>query len=222
MRDPQWCLAAPLRIRKGIYTTIIGKNPAWASYLAVRARMGPFRSPHGLFTGCLWPLNPYGSRKLIMHALKLYGPRTERQNSYGAARGLCGPREWTYSFCSNSPGTAREQPGNSSYGARECDVTEAWVNRVQIAEMFANWATTIIKPMVIWSSQLRVPDKSAWKLRKKDVSLAQCYDSFDSSWGHYSTHFARDCISSKLTGRMKNKRCIHLYITLFHTRSYQF
>ena len=112
VRDPQGCLVAPLRIRKGIDTSIIGKNPARASYLTVRARMGPFRSPHGLFTGCLWSLNPYGSRKLIMHALKLYGPRTGRQNSYGAARGLCGPREWTYSFCSNSPGTARTGPGS--------------------------------------------------------------------------------------------------------------
>ena len=53
-----------------------------------------------------------------MHALKLYGPRTGRQNSYGAARSPCGPREWTYDFCSN-------QPGNSRYGARECDVTGA-------------------------------------------------------------------------------------------------
>ena len=50
-----------------------------------------------------------------MHALKLYGPRTGRQNSYGAARGPCGPREWTYDFCSkqpvNSPWTARTGPG---------------------------------------------------------------------------------------------------------------
>ena len=82
------------------------------------ARMGPLRSPHGLFKGCLGYQNPYGARKLIMHALKLYGPRTGRQNSYGAARGPCGPREWTYDFCS-------KQPGNSPYGARECDVTEA-------------------------------------------------------------------------------------------------
>ena len=81
-------------------------------------RTGPLRAPQGLFTGCLQYLNPYGARKLIMHALKLYGPRTGRQNSYGAARGPCGPREWTYDFCS-------KQPGNSPYGARECDVTEA-------------------------------------------------------------------------------------------------
>ena len=82
------------------------------------ARTGPLRAPQGLFTGCLESLNPYGARNLIMHALKLYGPRTGRQNSYGAARGPCGPREWTYDFCS-------KQPGNSPYGARECDVTEA-------------------------------------------------------------------------------------------------
>ena len=72
--------------------------------------------PYGPRTGCSKSLNPYGARKLIMHALKLYGPRTGRQNSYGAARGPCGPREWTYDFCSkqpvNSPGTARTGPGS--------------------------------------------------------------------------------------------------------------
>ena len=81
---------------------------------------GPLQSPHGLFTGCLGYQNPYGARKFIMHALKLYGPRTGRQNSYGAARGPYGPREWTYDFCS-------KQPGNSPYGARECDVTGALI-----------------------------------------------------------------------------------------------
>ena len=120
LRDPYGaragCRTAPLRTRKGIDTTRIGKNPARASYFAVRGRTGPVRGPHGLFTGCLKSLNPYGARKLIMHALKLYGPRTGRQNSYGAARGPCGPREWTYDFCSkqpvNSPGTARTGPGS--------------------------------------------------------------------------------------------------------------
>ena len=78
----------------------------------------PLRSPHGLFTGWLQSLNPYGAHKLIMHALKLYGPRMGRQNSHGAVWGPCGPHEWTYDFCS-------KQPGNSPYGAGECDVTEA-------------------------------------------------------------------------------------------------
>ena len=111
VRDSQGCRTTPLRTGKVIDTTRIGKNPARASYLAVWG-------PHGLFTGLLQYLNPYGARKLIMHALKPYGSRTGRQNSYGAARGPCGPREWTYDFCS-------EQPGNSPCGARECDVTEA-------------------------------------------------------------------------------------------------
>ena len=65
VRDPQGCRAAPLRTRKGIDTTRIGKNPARVSNLAVRARTGPLRSLHGLFTGCLWYLNPYGARKLM-------------------------------------------------------------------------------------------------------------------------------------------------------------
>ena len=67
--------------------------------------------PHRPITGCLRSQNPYGARKLIMHALKLYGPHKERQNSYGAARCTCGPREWTYDFVQNSPGTACTGPG---------------------------------------------------------------------------------------------------------------
>ena len=58
-----------------------------------RARTGSLQSLHGMFTGCLQYLNPYGARKLIMHALKLYGLCTGRQNSYGAPRGPCGPLE---------------------------------------------------------------------------------------------------------------------------------
>ena len=84
----------------------------------VFGRTGPLRAPHGLFTGCLQYLNPYGARKLIMHALKLYGPRTGRQNSYGAR---AGPVSGRTIFVQISPGTAREQPVR----ARECDVTEA-------------------------------------------------------------------------------------------------
>ena len=54
VRNPQWCRTAPLRARKGIDTTTIGKNPARASYLAVRVPYGslmvPARAVHGLFT----------------------------------------------------------------------------------------------------------------------------------------------------------------------------
>ena len=108
--DPQGCRAATLRTRKGNDTTRIGKTPARASYLAVRARTDPLRAPQGLFTGSLQYLNPYGARKLIIHALKLYGPRTGRQNSYGAARGRSGPVSGRTIFVQISLGTAREQP----------------------------------------------------------------------------------------------------------------
>ena len=94
----------------------LAKIPHGRRILPYGSRTSPVRFPHGLFTGCLKYLNPYGARKLIMHALKLYGRRTGRQNSYGAARGPCGPREWTYDFCSkqpvNSQGTARTGPGS--------------------------------------------------------------------------------------------------------------
>ena len=94
----------------------LAKIPHGRRILPYGARTGPLRSPHGLFTGCSKSLQLYGARKLIMHALKLYGPRTGRQNSYGAAWGPCGPREWTYDFCLkqpvNSPRTACTGPGS--------------------------------------------------------------------------------------------------------------
>ena len=118
----------PVRLDTAVYLWfgwIIRMTPRVPSGVPVRAsygsRTGIFNVFHILwdpFTGCLKSLNPYSARKLIMHALKLYGPRTGRQNSYGAARVPCGPREWTYDFCS-------KQPVNSPYGARERDVTEA-------------------------------------------------------------------------------------------------
>ena len=80
VRNQQGCCMAPLLTHKGIDKNRIGKNPARVWYLAVRARTGPLRSPHGLFTGCLQSINPYGARKVIIHALKLYGPRTGNQN----------------------------------------------------------------------------------------------------------------------------------------------
>ena len=113
--DPQGCRTTHLHTTlKATDTTRIDKNPARALSVAVRGSTDPLR-PH---TGCLRALNPYGVRKLIMHALKLYGPRTERQNSYRAVRVPYGSREWTYDFCS-------KQPRNSPYVTRECDVTGA-------------------------------------------------------------------------------------------------
>ena len=111
VRDPQVSSRQPYGLVRELAQPELAKRTG-----VVFGRTGPLRAPQGLFAGCLQSLNPYGARKLIMHALKLYGPRTGRQNSYGAARGPCGPREWTYDFCSkqpgNSPGTARTGPGS--------------------------------------------------------------------------------------------------------------
>ena len=76
MRDPHGRRTALLRTRKKMDSIVIGKNPVWASYLALKGPVRtPLRSPHGLFTGCLQSLKPYEARKLITHVLKLYGPR---------------------------------------------------------------------------------------------------------------------------------------------------
>ena len=114
--DPQGYCTAPLWTRNRIDTTRIWKNPVRSSYVAVPSQYGPVRSLYGLFTRSLRSLDPYGVHKHITHALKLYGPRTARQNWHGTARGLYGPREWTYDFCSQqpmkSPGITRTGPGS--------------------------------------------------------------------------------------------------------------
>ena len=53
----------------------------------------------------------------MMDVLKL-GPRMGRQNSYGAVQALWKDVRFLFK-------TALEQPGNSLYGARPCDVTGA-------------------------------------------------------------------------------------------------
>ena len=78
------------------------------------ARKDPWLSPHRLFTCCVPSINPYGARKLIMHALKLYGPHKGRQNSCAATRGPCLDVRFLFK-------TAREQPVR----ARKCDMTKA-------------------------------------------------------------------------------------------------
>ena len=72
VRDPQGCRTAPLPARKGIDATRIYKNPARASYVAVRG-------PHGPITVPTWAVHG-----LIMHALKLYGPCTVMCDVTGA------------------------------------------------------------------------------------------------------------------------------------------
>ena len=86
-------------------------------------RTGPLRSPHGLFTCCLGSQNPYGAPKFIMHAWKLYGSRTGRQNCTAPHGARAGPVSGHTIF-------VQKQPGNSPYGARECDVTGALVTHL--------------------------------------------------------------------------------------------
>ena len=76
------------------------------------ARTVPTRAPNGLFTGWLQYLNPYGARKLIMHAFKLYGPVRGgkiRTAPHGPVRAPWVDVRFLF-----------------PYGARECDVIEAW------------------------------------------------------------------------------------------------
>ena len=105
--DPQGCRTISLRIRKGIDTTRICKTPARESYVAVRA-------VHGLFM--ISKSVPYGGRKFMMHALKLYGSRTGNQIRTAPHGSRMGPVSGRIIFCS-------KQPGNSPYGV-PCHV--AW------------------------------------------------------------------------------------------------
>ena len=82
------------------------------------ARTGHLRSPHRLFTGCLGYVNPYGARKLIMHALRLYGTHTGGKIRTAPLGARVGPVSGRAIFVENSPGTAHT-------GGRECDVTGA-------------------------------------------------------------------------------------------------
>ena len=83
-------------------------------------RMGPVQAPHGLFTGYLWSPNPCGARKLIMHALKLYGEAKFAQRRTGPIQAPWVEVRFLFK-------TALEQPGNNLYRPRECDVTGASV-----------------------------------------------------------------------------------------------
>ena len=105
VQDPQGCCTTPLRTRKGIDTTRIDKNPARASYLAVRG-------PHWLFTGCLGCQNPYGARKLIIYALNPTAPVRRGKIRTAPHEASAGPVSGRTIFVQNSPGTARTGPGS--------------------------------------------------------------------------------------------------------------
>ena len=114
MRDPQGCRTTPLRTRKGIDTARIGKNPTRASYLAVRG-------PYGSCTGSTWAVHGLFTISKPVRGPQAYNACIKTlRTPYGDAKFVrrhTGPTR-TYDFCS-------KQPGNSSYGARECDVTGA-------------------------------------------------------------------------------------------------
>ena len=84
----------------------------------VCGRTGPLRYPEGLFTGCLRSVNPCGALKLIMHALKLYGPRTGGKIRMAPHGPRTGPLSGRMIFVQNCPWTA-------GYWARECGVSGA-------------------------------------------------------------------------------------------------
>ena len=71
----------------------------------------PIRAIYGLFMIS----KPVRARKLITHALKIYGSHTEAK--------IVRRRGRTFVFKA-----ALEQTGNSPYGARECDVTGAFTS----------------------------------------------------------------------------------------------
>ena len=99
---------------RGAQTRHVGVPCALASLaryfgLGRTARMGPLRSPHGLFMGCLQFLNPYGACKLIMHALKLYGPVRRGKictSPYGARARVQALWVDVWFFCSKQPGNS--------------------------------------------------------------------------------------------------------------------
>ena len=73
IRDPYDPAQDPLGSQ---LTPEFAKIPHGRHVWSYGACTGPLWYPHGLFTGCLRFLNPYGTRKLLIHALKLYGSHT--------------------------------------------------------------------------------------------------------------------------------------------------
>ena len=106
----------PTRVPYGALMDTQGNwhNQNWQKTLTgvVFCRTRPVRFPHGMFTGCLKSLNPYGARKLIMHALKLYGPVREGKIRTAPHGARAGPVSGRTIFVQNSPGTARTGPGS--------------------------------------------------------------------------------------------------------------
>ena len=103
IRDPYDPAQDPLGSQ---LTPEFAKIPHGRHVWSYGACTGPLWYPHGLFTGCLRFLNPYGTRKLLIHALKLYGSHTGgkiRTASHGPRTAMWVDVRFLFK-------TAREQP----------------------------------------------------------------------------------------------------------------
>ena len=115
VRDPQGCRAANLGARE-LTRREFAKIPH-------RHRMWPYgarTAPYGPRTGWSRLLSPYGTRKLIIDALKIYGPVRGGKIRTGSVRVPWVDVRFLFK-------TALEQSRDSPYGVRECDVTGALV-----------------------------------------------------------------------------------------------
>ena len=97
--DPQGFRTAHFRTIRELTQSEFAKIPHGRRMSPYGARTVPTRAVHGLFAIS----KPIRARKLIMLALKPYGPRTWRQNSYRAAQGPYGPVSGRSIFVQNSP-----------------------------------------------------------------------------------------------------------------------
>ena len=95
-------------------------------------RTGPLWTPQGLFTGCLQYLNPYGARKLIMHALKL----KIRTAPHGAR---AGPVSGRTIFVQNIPGTARTGPGSVMWLRHYTDNASKTTSWIPCRDVIVSW-----------------------------------------------------------------------------------
>ena len=106
MQDLQGWRKAPLPACKRIDTTRICKNPAWASYVVVRGQYGPPVGSAQVVHRVFMISKPVRGRKLIMHALKLYGEAKFVRRRTSPIQAPWVDVQFLFK-------TAREQPGNN-------------------------------------------------------------------------------------------------------------
>ena len=127
----------------------LAKIPHGRRLWSYGARTVPLRSR----TDCFRSLNPYGARKLIMHALKLYGPRTGGKIRTAPP----GPVSGRTIFVKNRPGTSRTGPGsvmwlhrrvshNQVYHKSHCHVIRPFRSKNTKYDIIFHWNLIIIHP----------------------------------------------------------------------------